>query len=267
MTDEELQKAPGPGAHPDGARRGRRGVQRRAGRPEAHAGRARRHLPRQDHALERSQASPPPTPASEAARHRPSPSCTARTARAPPRSSPTTWPRSRPTGRAGVGAGKSVKWPVGLGGKGNEGVTGRSSRRPAPSATSSSPTRARTSCRWRRSRTPTATSSSRRIETTSAAAAGVEMPADFRVSITNAKGKDAYPIAVVHLHPRLQGAGATRAKGKAIGRVPVVGRSTTARSSPRPLDYAPLPSRWWPRSRPTLQDGSPSAGKSVIARN
>ena len=33
------------------------------------------------------------------------------------------------------------------------------------------------------------------IESTSAAAAGVEMPADYRVSITNAPGKDAYPIA------------------------------------------------------------------------
>ena len=33
------------------------------------------------------------------------------------------------------------------------------------------------------------------IEATSAAATGVAVPEDFRVSITNAPGKDAYPIA------------------------------------------------------------------------
>ena len=33
------------------------------------------------------------------------------------------------------------------------------------------------------------------LESTTAAAAGVKMPADFRVSITNPSGKNAYPIA------------------------------------------------------------------------
>ncbi len=33
------------------------------------------------------------------------------------------------------------------------------------------------------------------LESTTAAAAGVKMPADFRVSITNPPGKNAYPIA------------------------------------------------------------------------
>jgi phosphate transport system substrate-binding protein len=33
------------------------------------------------------------------------------------------------------------------------------------------------------------------LESTSAAAAGTKMPPDFRVSITNATGKNAYPIA------------------------------------------------------------------------
>ena len=33
------------------------------------------------------------------------------------------------------------------------------------------------------------------LESTTAAAAGVKMPADFRVSITNPAGKNAYPIA------------------------------------------------------------------------
>ena len=47
-----------------------------------------------------------------------------RRVRARPTSSPTTSPRSRPEWKTKVGAGTSVKWPVGIGGKGNEGVAG-----------------------------------------------------------------------------------------------------------------------------------------------
>ena len=38
-------------------------------------------------------------------------------------SSPTTCPRCRPTWKSKVGSATSVEWPIGLGGKGNEGVT------------------------------------------------------------------------------------------------------------------------------------------------
>ena len=54
---------------------------------------------------------------------RTSSSCTARTAPARATSSPTTCPRCRPTGRPRSASATSVNWPVGLGGKGNEGVT------------------------------------------------------------------------------------------------------------------------------------------------
>ena len=53
-----------------------------------------------------------------------SPSCTAPTARARPTSSSTTSSRSRRSGRSKVGVARSVNWPVGVGGKGNEGVAG-----------------------------------------------------------------------------------------------------------------------------------------------
>ena len=84
-----------------------------------HAG---RHLPRQDHQVER-----PPArgaqPRREAARTRTSSSCTAPTARAPRSSSPTTCRKVSPEWKAKVGSATSVNWPIGLGGKGNEGVT------------------------------------------------------------------------------------------------------------------------------------------------
>ncbi len=84
---------------------------------------ARRHLPRQDHEVERPRARRASTRARSCPTS-PSRSRTAPTGRARPTSSPTTSPRSRPEWKEKVGAGKSVKWPVGLGGKGNEGVTG-----------------------------------------------------------------------------------------------------------------------------------------------
>ena len=111
---------------PDRARRGRADLQpaRRSARTKLRARRRddRRHLPRPDHQVER------PThrgaqPRRQAARRRTSSWCTAPTARAPPSSSPTTCPRCRRSGRPRSARATSVNWPIGLGGKGNEGVT------------------------------------------------------------------------------------------------------------------------------------------------
>jgi phosphate transport system substrate-binding protein len=95
-----------------------------------------------------------------------------------------------------VGMGASVNWPVGLGGKGNEGVAGQiknvknsigyvelayahENKLPYASLKNASGSFVE----------PT-------IKSTSAAAAGAakSMPADFRVSLVNQPGKDTYPI-------------------------------------------------------------------------
>jgi phosphate transport system substrate-binding protein len=96
-----------------------------------------------------------------------------------------------------VGRGTSVNWPVGLGGKGNEGVAGQVKSTPgalgyvelAYAATNKMPV---ASVRNSAGKFIEPT-----IETTTAAAAGAakDMPADFRVSITNAPGDNAYPIS------------------------------------------------------------------------
>lgn len=96
-----------------------------------------------------------------------------------------------------VGRGTSVNWPVGLGGKGNEGVAGLVKQTPsalgyvelAYAVTNSLPGAA---IRNRAGRFVDAT-----LESTSAAAAGAarEMPSDFRVSLTDAPGENAYPVA------------------------------------------------------------------------
>ena len=96
-----------------------------------------------------------------------------------------------------VGKGTSVNWPVGLGGKGNEGVTGtvkntpnsigyveliyaESNKIPYGSVKNSSGAFVKAS-----------------LAAVSAAAAGAakDMPDDFRVSITNAPGNASYPIS------------------------------------------------------------------------
>ena len=96
-----------------------------------------------------------------------------------------------------VGRGTSVKWPVGLGGKGNEGVTGQVKNTPgalgyvelAYAKTNKLPAAA--------IRNQAGKFVVPSIESTTAAAAGAakNMPGDFRVSLTNPPGDAAYPIA------------------------------------------------------------------------
>ena len=101
-----------------------------------------------------------------------------------------------PDWKSQVGSGTSVKWPKGLGGKGNEGVAGSvrqlagsigyveliyavQNKIPYGSVRNSSGAFLKASLEG----------------VTAAAASAPKMPADFRVSITNAPGKDAYPIS------------------------------------------------------------------------
>jgi phosphate transport system substrate-binding protein len=100
-----------------------------------------------------------------------------------------------PEWKSGPGAGKSVNWPTGLGGKGNEGVTGivkqteggigyvelayaNQNKLPVAELKNKAGAFVKPS-----------------LESVSAAAAQVQMPDDYRVSITDADGKDAWPIS------------------------------------------------------------------------
>ena len=96
-----------------------------------------------------------------------------------------------------VGKGTSVNWPVGLGGKGSEGVTGTVKNTPN-SVTYVELIYAEAN------KIPYGTvkngagafvKASLASVTAAAAAYAKQMPDDFRVSIVNASGKDAYPIS------------------------------------------------------------------------
>ena len=116
-------------------RAGHRDRQAGAGRPDPG-----QHLPGQDHQVERSghrQAEPGHEPAVDCA----SPSCIAPTVRAPPSTSPTTCPRSAPSGRArSVKARRSSGRPASAA-RATRACRPTSSRSRARSATSSTPTR------------------------------------------------------------------------------------------------------------------------------
>lgn len=96
----------------------------------------------------------------------------------------------------GPGKGTSVKWPVGLGGKGNEGVAGQIRQLPGSIGYVELIYAVQNKIPYGVVKNATGAYVKASLESVTAAAASVKsMPADFRVSITNAPGKDAYPIS------------------------------------------------------------------------
>jgi phosphate transport system substrate-binding protein len=100
-----------------------------------------------------------------------------------------------PEWKSGPGTGKSVNWPTGLGGKGNEGVTGLVKQNEGGIGYVEL-------AYANQNKLPVAELKNREgawvkptLEAVSAAAAKAEMPDDYRVSITNQPGKDAWPIS------------------------------------------------------------------------
>ena len=95
-----------------------------------------------------------------------------------------------------VGSGTSVKWPKGLGGKGNEGVAGSIRQLSGSIGYVELIYALQNKITYGSIRNAAGTFLKASLEGVTAAAASVpKMPADFRVSITNAPGKDAYPIS------------------------------------------------------------------------
>jgi phosphate transport system substrate-binding protein len=94
-----------------------------------------------------------------------------------------------------VGKGTSVNWPVGLGGKGNEGVSGLVKQTPNAIGYIELIYAVQNKIPYGVVQNSSKNFIKASLESTTAAAVGVKMPADFRVSITNPPGKNAYPIA------------------------------------------------------------------------
>ena len=97
--------------------------------------------------------------------------------------------------QGGPGKGTSVKWPVGVGGKGNEGVAGMIRQLPGSLGYIELIYALQNKINYGSVKNSSGQFIKADLDSTTAAAAGVKMPADFRVSITNPPGKTAYPIA------------------------------------------------------------------------
>jgi phosphate transport system substrate-binding protein len=96
-----------------------------------------------------------------------------------------------------VGKGTSVNWPTGIGGKGNEGVMGSVKTTPNAIGYVELIYAVQNNIPYGSVKNSSGNFVKADLASVTAAAAGAakEMPDDFRVSITNAPGKTAYPIS------------------------------------------------------------------------
>jgi phosphate transport system substrate-binding protein len=104
-----------------------------------------------------------------------------------------------PAWASGPGRGKEVQWPVGLGGKGNEGVAGQVKQTPGSMGYVELAYATQNKLQYASVRNQAGQFVAPAIESISAAAAGamerLGPDTDFRVSLANAAGPASYPIS------------------------------------------------------------------------
>ena len=101
-----------------------------------------------------------------------------------------------PDWKSQVGVNASVKWPVGMGGKGSEGVAGSIRQLQGSIGYVELIYAVQNNIAYGSVKNSAGYFVKASLESvTAAAASAAKMPADFRVSITDAPGKDAYPIS------------------------------------------------------------------------
>jgi phosphate transport system substrate-binding protein len=102
-----------------------------------------------------------------------------------------------PEWKTKVGVATAVNWPTGVGGKGSEGVTGVITQTPGSISYVELVYALQNKISYGSVQNMAGefTKGSVQSVTAAAAAAAAQMPADFRVSITNAPGKGVYPIS------------------------------------------------------------------------
>jgi phosphate transport system substrate-binding protein len=94
-----------------------------------------------------------------------------------------------------VGRGTSVNWPVGLGGKGNEGVSGSIQQTANSIGYVELIYAVQNKMTYGKVKNASGEFIQASLASVTAAAADIPMPDDFRISITNAPGKGVYPIS------------------------------------------------------------------------
>jgi phosphate transport system substrate-binding protein len=152
-----------------------------------------------------------------------------------------------------VGTSKNPQWPAGQGGKGNEGVTNAVKQTPNAIGYVELNYAIATKLPFADVKNKAGKFVTPSIDSTSAAAAGVALPADYRVSITNADGDAAYPVAsftylLVY-----------KSTGKCSSQTPLadflwwVFHDSSATATAKELNYAPVPSKLLPTIEATIK--------------
>jgi phosphate transport system substrate-binding protein len=138
-----------------------------------------------------------------------------------------------------VGTNTSVNWPTGVGGKGNEGVAGQIKQTPGALGYAELIYAVQNKMPYAEVKNSAGNFVKPSLESITAALATADIPDDFRFSMTNAPGKDAYPIA-----------GATWLLVYEQQKDPVKGKKLVeflkwaakdGEAMAKNLDYAPLP--------------------------
>ena len=147
-----------------------------------------------------------------------------------------------PEWRTKVGAANAVNWPTGLGGKGNEGVTQQVKQLDGTIGYVELVYALANKLQYASVKNQAAKMADPTLETVTAAAASAKLPktTDFRVSITDAPGDKAYPIASF-TWLLVQADNANAAKGKQIRDFLNWMTSGEAQKIATDLGYAPLP--------------------------
>jgi phosphate transport system substrate-binding protein len=146
-----------------------------------------------------------------------------------------------PDWKGKVGANSAVSWPVGLGGKGSDGVAGLVKQTPGAVGYVELIFAAQNNMGFADVKNSSGKFVTPTFEsvTAAAAAASKDMPADFRVSITNAAAPNAYPISTftwLLIPSEIKDAG----KRTAIADF-LKWAITDGQKAAQPLSYAPLP--------------------------
>jgi len=158
-----------------------------------------------------------------------------------------------PEWKTRVGTGTAVKWPLGLGGKGNEGVTGFVKNSPGALGYVELLYAEKNHLKVGLLQNLSGNFIKPEAATITEAAAGFlkDMPKDFRISITNAPGKNAYPISsftYLLVYKKMAAAKGAKVKGFLAWSL---GEGQKMASS---LYYAPLPESLVTKIRAQLKE-------------
>ena len=139
-----------------------------------------------------------------------------------------------------MGKGTSVNWPIGLGGKGNEGVAGLVKQTPGAIGYVELAYAKTNDLSYAHVKNSSGSYIEPSLESISKAAEGVAINPDFRVSIVNSSNPESYPISSftwLLIYKDMD----DHAKGEAIVNF-IKWAVTDGQKYAQSLDYAPLPS-------------------------